>query len=164
MKDFFRYKSPVRYTDCVLIYRHVYAKTRPERKRRDHDNIEINMVSDIIALYVMEDDAPSFCRHYYCSAAAMEERTEVYVVPNEDFPLWLKIEKSMPEEGIPLYSDTPWDLQKICKNRRTNGDEKHMDYQTEKTLKNQGESTDGRGVDSDKESSPVVGGSDGSGT
>ncbi len=87
MKDFFRCKSPVRYTNCVLIYRHVYAKTRPERKRRDHDNIEINMVSDIIALYVMEDDAPSFCRHYYCSAAAMEERTEVYVVPNEDFPL-----------------------------------------------------------------------------
>ena len=103
MKDFFRGKSPVRYKNCVLIYRHVYSKHRPERQRRDHDNIEINTVSDIVSLYVMEDDNPSTCCHYYCSAAAEHERTEIYVVPEDDFTTWLDKERSMPEEGVQLY-------------------------------------------------------------
>lgn len=107
LRDFFRGKPPVRYRDCVLIYRHVYSRSRPERKKRDHDNIESNMVSDIVALYVMEDDAPSLCSHYECSAAANRERTEVYVVPQQDFPAWLEVEKSMPEEGVILYENRP---------------------------------------------------------
>lgn len=107
MQRFFRNKEPVRYGGCVLIYRHVYSIYRPERKRRDHDNIEINMVSDIIALYVMEDDAPSLCSHYYCSAAAVEEHTEVYVIPKTDFTAWLEAEKTMPDEGVKLYDERP---------------------------------------------------------
>ena len=61
LKTFFAGRPPVRFDNCVLIYRHVYAEDRPERQRRDHDNIEINMVSDCIALYVMTDDAPGLC-------------------------------------------------------------------------------------------------------
>ena len=107
IREFFADKPPVRYSDCVLIYRHVYDQRRPERQRRAHDNIEINMVSDIIALYVMDDDAPSLCRHYYCSAAGSEERTEVYVVPTCDFPNWLITEKVIPDEGVMLYENDP---------------------------------------------------------
>ena len=105
MKRFFRDKEPVRYHDCVLIYRHVYSRHRPERQFRDHDSIESNMVSDIVALYVMEDDSPSVCCHYECSAAANFERTEVYVVPQQDFPVWLEMEKTMPDEGVMLYDN-----------------------------------------------------------
>jgi len=54
MKEFFRGRNPVRYTECVLIYRHIYRYDRPERRYRDHDNIEINAVTDIIALYVLD--------------------------------------------------------------------------------------------------------------
>jgi len=99
MRDFFMGKEPVRFTDCVLAYRHVYDRSRPERRLRDHDNIEINMVSDIVAMYVMPDDGPKICSHYYCSAEGNEERTEVYVVPREQFPLWLATEKAMPDKG-----------------------------------------------------------------
>lgn len=106
MRTFFENKPPVRFRDCVLIYRHVYDADRPERQRRDHDNIETNMVSDIVALYVMEDDAPDCCRHYSCSAAAEEERTEVYVVPAAEFSGWLELESNMPEEGVMLH-ETP---------------------------------------------------------
>ncbi len=98
-------QTPVRYNNCVLIYRHVYDAARPERQRRDHDNIEINMVSDIVAMYVMPDDGPSICSHYYCSAAGTEDRTEVYVVPRESFPIWLVTEKAMPSEGVKLYAE-----------------------------------------------------------
>ena len=105
MRDFFMNRAPVRYSDCVIIYRHVYDRMRPERQKRDHDNIEINMVSDIVAMYVMPDDGPSVCAHYYCSAAGAEDRTEVYVVPKEAFPIWLVTEKAMPQEGVKLYEE-----------------------------------------------------------
>ena len=103
MREFFRGKQTVRYRDCVVIYRHVYDRNRPERKRRDHDNIETNMVTDIVALYVLPDDSPDFCTHYECSAAGGEERTEVYIVPKTDFTTWFEMEKEMPEDGIRLY-------------------------------------------------------------
>ena len=103
MRDFFVEKPPVRYREAVLIYRHVYDRRRPERQMRDHDNIEINMVSDIVAMYVMPDDGPAVCAHYYCSAAAEQERTEVYVVPKGDFPTWLSGEAAMPDGGVKLY-------------------------------------------------------------
>ena len=103
MRDFFVEKPPVRYREAVLIYRHVYDRRRPERQMRDHDNIEINMVSDIVAMYVMPDDGPAVCAHYYCSAAAEQERTEVYVVPKGDFPTWLSGETAMPDGGVKLY-------------------------------------------------------------
>ena len=103
MMNFFMNKRPVRIDDCVLIYRHVYDKARPERRKRDHDNIEINIVSDIVALFVMPDDGPSVCSHYYCSAEGSNERTEVYVIPKPDFPVWLAIEKTMPDEGVKLF-------------------------------------------------------------
>lgn len=103
MCDFFMGVPPVRYGDAVLIYRHVYARDRPERKKRDHDNIEVNMVSDIVAMYVLPDDGPSVCSHYYFSAQGSFDRTEVYVVPQDEFPDWLKQEKQMPDKGVKLH-------------------------------------------------------------
>ena len=103
MREFFLDSQPVRYNDCVLIYRHIYARDRPERKKRDHDNIEVNMVSDIVAMYVLPDDGPSVCSHYYCSAQGQSDRTEVYVVPQCEFAGWLENEKQMPEQGVKLY-------------------------------------------------------------
>lgn len=99
MQEYFQGKEPVRFTDCVLIYRHVYDRDRPERRMRDHDNIETNMVSDIVAMYVMPDDAPSVCSHYECSVMGEEDHTEVYVVPGTDFSQWLLQEnESLKEE------------------------------------------------------------------
>ena len=103
MRRFFQAQPPVRYRDCVLVYRHVYSRDRPERRYRDHDNIEVNMVSDIVALYVMPDDSPKVCSHYYCSVSGADDRTEVYVVPKEDFPLWLVTERTAPDKGVKLY-------------------------------------------------------------
>lgn len=107
MRDFFQCKEPIRYENCVLIYRHVYSRDRPERKMRDHDNIETNMVSDTVALYVMPDDAPGVCSHYECSAMGSHDRTEVYVVPKPEFILWLSQEAQMPQEGVKLDETMP---------------------------------------------------------
>ena len=91
-----------KFSKCVLIYRHVYDQERSERQYRDHDNIELNFVTDTVALYVMEDDAPLKCEHFHCSAAGSEERTEVYVVPQTDFMKWYGIHLQIPDEGMKI--------------------------------------------------------------
>lgn len=106
MADFFNDKNPIRYDDCVLIYRHVYSKNRPERRKRDHDNIEVNIVSNIVAFYVMPDDGPDICSHYYCSAEGTADRTEIYVVPKNEFSKWINAEKKLPKKGAKLYEAT----------------------------------------------------------
>ena len=103
MRGFFAEKEPVRYRDCVLIFRHVYDRKRPERRKRDHDNIETKTVTDVVALYVMADDSPDVCSNYECSAVGDVERTEVYVVPAKDFTTWFLKKDTMPEEGVKLY-------------------------------------------------------------
>lgn len=105
MSRFFQGKEPVYFDKCVLVFRHVYGRERPEREYRDHDNIEINQVADIVALYVMKDDAPLRCAHYYCSAAGSEDRTEVYVVLQTEFQDWLKISQTYPDEGPELIEN-----------------------------------------------------------
>jgi hypothetical protein len=107
MQRFWRNKQPVRYPDNVAVFRHVYNRERPERQYRDHDNIELNRVLDVVALYVMVDDSPMRCRHYYCSAPGEVERTEIYIVPRKDFRRWLEQEDSIPEGGVPLYESLP---------------------------------------------------------
>ena len=104
MQRFFRNAIPVRFHDCVIIYRHIYNRNEPDRRRRDHDNIEVNFVTDTVALFVMTDDAPLNCQHYYCSAPGTQERTEVYVVPESDFMRWYEASKTYPDEGVKLIA------------------------------------------------------------
>jgi len=107
MGNFFKGKNPVRYTDCYIVYRHIYKKDRPERRYRDHDNIEINAVTDIIALYVLFDDSPLCCSHLYCSAAGDENRTEIFVVPQSEIVKWILDVKSKDSKAVILYENLP---------------------------------------------------------
>ena len=100
-------KPKNRYRNCVLIFRHVYDRNRPEREYRDHDNIELNTVVDAVAMFFLVDDTPLECRHYYCSAAGDEERMEVYIVPRADFESWLVIENSPEKLRKKLYDNVP---------------------------------------------------------
>jgi hypothetical protein len=107
MGNFFRGKPAMRYTDCVMVFRHVYRRDRPEREYRDHDNIEINAVADIVALYVLFDDSPLRCAHYYCSASGDENRTEVLVVPQSEFVAWIVGAKSHKNRAMILQENLP---------------------------------------------------------
>lgn len=108
VQQFFRAHAPLYFERCVIAFRHVYHQDRPEREYRDHDNIELNMVVDIIALFTMKDDAALRCRHYYCSAPGDTDRTEVYVLPVDDFPRWLQFEKEQGLQAVRLM-ENPWE-------------------------------------------------------
>ena len=88
-------RPPIRYRDCVMIFRHTYDRNRPEREYRDHDNIELNTVVDAVAMFFLVDDTPFECRHYYCSVVGDEESTEVFIVPRDAFEIWLAQEKNI---------------------------------------------------------------------
>ena len=106
MERFFLGREPYIYpSKCVIIYRHVYGAGFPKTKKRDHDNIEINQVTDIMRSYATHDDSPEWLNHYYMSADGTECRTEVYIVPECEFALFLVAEKNMPKEGVELYDD-----------------------------------------------------------
>ena len=107
LEKFSRGKEKIRYRNCVLIFRHVYDRNRAEREYRDHDNIELNTVVDAIAMFFLVDDTPLECRHYYCSAAGDDERTEVYIVPRADFESWLAMENSQKKLRKKLRENPP---------------------------------------------------------
>ena len=95
LASFARERPPIRYRDCVMIFRHTYDCNRPEREYRDHDNIELNTVVDAVAMFFLVDDTPFECRHYYCSVVGDEESTEVFIVPRNAFGAWLSQEKNI---------------------------------------------------------------------
>jgi len=107
LQRYWQDKEPVRFPDCVMIFRHVYRRDRPERQYRDHDNIELNAVINAIALYVLYDDSPLRCTHYYCSATGDANRTEVFVVPQSEFCMWIQYAKSYDGKGVDLRENRP---------------------------------------------------------
>jgi hypothetical protein len=92
--NFSRYQSP-----CVIAIVNCYKTGIKSQNMRDHDNIEINAVTDIIALYCLEDDSPNFCDHFLCSKQNCDQnRTLIYIVPYKQFPIWYQSHR-MSEEN-----------------------------------------------------------------
>ena len=116
LSDYFRKLTTPVARRCVIIYRHVYEPARAKSMYRDHDNIEIKQVTDAIAMFLVVDDAPAYCCHYHCSARGNPARTEVYVVPKEDFKKWLALEPDFPSEGLELITPPEYVDKNICKN------------------------------------------------
>lgn len=83
--------QPFRIGEAVIIFNHRFDRNRPERRRRDLDNIEKNAIQDSIAMYVMTDDDARHCHIFSCVEAGDREETEVYVVPQSAFAEWLAL-------------------------------------------------------------------------
>ena len=107
MRKFFADKPNVRYPKCALIFRHVYDRNFPVRHMRDYDNVEVKQVTDVVAMYVMVDDSPLNCRVHHCCAVGSCCRTEVYVVPQDEFIRWYHQEPDIPDEGVLLLDQVP---------------------------------------------------------
>jgi len=85
VRRFIQDRPPFHFENSVIVFHHTYDRDRPERLFRDHDNIEINAVVDILALHMLSDDSPMQCAHFYYSTVGDADSTEVYIVPMEDY-------------------------------------------------------------------------------
>ena len=90
-----------------MVLRHVYDRSNPKRAWRDHDNVEVKAVIDAIALFVMEDDSSHICDHHYFSAEGDRDKTEVYVIPRDEYIIYHEMQSKIPDEGLKLYTDFP---------------------------------------------------------
>ena len=107
MRNFFEDKNTVRYDKCVVAYRHVLDESIEHIGRPDYTNSEIKMVTDTVAMYVMVDDSPRHCRLYHYCIPGADPHTEVYVIPEDEFVEWVKLEDSLSDEGLPLTNQVP---------------------------------------------------------
>lgn len=71
----------------VVVFKHNYNSK--ERMWRDHDNIEINVVMDAVALYFLSDDTSKSCDHFYFSEYTGEDSTDIFIIKQEFFNDWL---------------------------------------------------------------------------
>lgn len=83
------YKEPVVF--CLITH---YA---PGMKLVDHDNIEYSGFFDCIAMYLIPDDSPKWCSHYFDYEVGETEYSEIVVVPKRIFPEFLtdRLKKSL---------------------------------------------------------------------
>lgn len=84
----------------VLTYRFVYSNAVPRKSYRDYDNLEVKKITDILVSHTTISDHPTIINNYYCSAQGEEIHTEVFLVPEEEFPSWLEWEKTISKEGV----------------------------------------------------------------
>lgn len=91
LKKYFENHPSLDLGPIVLVFNHVYSYKRPERMYRDHDNIEINVIVDSIAMYCLTDDSPFLCNHFYTSSLSQEDkdRTEIFLIPQDKFIAFL---------------------------------------------------------------------------
>ena len=86
LSEFFKNNKKVMITEpSTLVVKHNYDKTRPEKEYRDHDNIELNVIIDALAMNLLPDDSPLTLRHYYFSKPTDEDSTEIFLIPNKNF-------------------------------------------------------------------------------
>lgn len=89
LEDFCQAHPLIKYPDCLLAFRYHYAKDFPEHAIRDHDNIEVKKVIDIITSYLLIDDSGKYCSQFFTSLPDTTEATEIYIMDKNAFPHWL---------------------------------------------------------------------------
>ena len=91
MGRFCREHQPERLRECVICFRHVFDRDFPERAMRDHDNLEVKKVQDVIADKLMVDDIGLWCSCLHVTVPGSADCTEIYLMPPAALPAWLKI-------------------------------------------------------------------------
>ena len=105
MNNFFKNNLADGFEQCVVIYRHVYDERIPVRDYRDHNNTEVNIVTDALAVFLMVDDSATRCECYQLSAPGKETCTEVYVVDVHDFIDCYQHLKKVPFEPVTIVKN-----------------------------------------------------------
>ena len=99
VRTHFRDKPLPKFHSCVLVYEHIYAFDR-KRRFTDHDNLELKHCQDVLEAAFLTNDTASLCSAFQCSHFGKTEGTHIWIVPTEQFPVWLEKHKT-------CWSNTP---------------------------------------------------------
>lgn len=75
---------------ATVAFVHEYDCKLPLARVRDHDNMEEKQILDVINNFFLKSDNGKYLNIYHEIALADTDRTHIYVMRRDDFPLWLK--------------------------------------------------------------------------
>ena len=84
LERFFMDKQIRRFGKCTVIFRHVYNRDNPKRAWRDHDNIEVKKVLDVVSLFFLMEDNMAHCDLYYTAKPSDSYSTEIFIAPKPE--------------------------------------------------------------------------------
>lgn len=79
-----------KFDEAAVCFVYVVSPQKPLSQVQDHDNIENKQILDVIGTFLLQDDNGLLCSTYQRTERGDHDRTEVYVMPRKNFPLWLQ--------------------------------------------------------------------------
>lgn len=80
------------YEKATLCFQHIYDGHLPQSRIRDHDNMEEKQVVDALGLFFLQSDGGLFLNTYHVTAISDQDRTALFLMPQERFAAWLQEE------------------------------------------------------------------------
>jgi len=79
-----------RFNHCTISITHVYNEALLGKgRRRDHDNIEVKGIVDVINRFLLNDDTGILCNVYHNSVLSDTDCTRIHIMGKELFPPWV---------------------------------------------------------------------------
>ena len=82
------------YEKATICFQHMYDERLPKSRIRDHDNMEEKQVVDALGMFFLQSDGGLFLNTYHVSVISNQDRTVLFLMPQEWFPSWLQKENS----------------------------------------------------------------------
>lgn len=114
----------------VIIFKHNYSAKRRYRDWRDHDNIEVNSVTDELTTWILEDDGPGFLSHYHFSQQAQRDSTEIFLVEQGEFISFLQAVENDPDQWLRLDLEKERKSHVFCDMADKDNEQKKCDSQS----------------------------------
>jgi len=79
-----------KFTHCVICITHLYDEVLfGIGRKRDHDNIEIKGIIDVINSFLLTDDTGNLCDIYNTSKITNADFTRISIMKKDMFPQWI---------------------------------------------------------------------------
>lgn len=78
----------VRFPHSTVCFVMVYDRTLPERRVRDYDNLELKVVLDAVAAFLMDSDGGLLCDAYHSTELGETDCTRMFVMDSRLYPQW----------------------------------------------------------------------------
>ena len=80
------------YEKATICFQHMYDECLPKSRIRDHDNMEEKQVVDALGMFFLQSDGGLFLNTYHVTLISNQDRTVLFLMPQEWFPSWLQKE------------------------------------------------------------------------
>jgi len=84
-----------KFSHCTICISHIYDKRLFGRgRKRDHDNIEVKGIIDVINTFLLTDDTGNLCDIFHTSEVSEIDMTRIFIMKKDMFPEWVSVYKS----------------------------------------------------------------------